>query len=105
MTNIVRVLPYKREPEQAEFWATGVYPLADYRLLIQFNTGERRVFDCKSILYNREFMALIDLVKFNKVIIFNGNAAWPEEKVGLSGEALYWESTPADETIDRIFPF
>ncbi|MBQ4517216.1 MAG: DUF2442 domain-containing protein [Clostridia bacterium] len=105
MTNIVRVLPYKSEPEQAEVWATSVFPLADYRLLLQFNTGERRIFNCKTILYNREFMALLSPEKFNKVVIFNGDAAWPEEKVGLSGEALYFESTPANEAIDKVFPF
>lgn len=105
MTNIVRVLPYKHEPQDSEIWATGVFPLSDYRLLLQFNTGERRIFDCKPILYNREFIALLSPEKFNQVIIYDGDAAWPDEKVGLSGEALYWESTQANEEIDKMFPF
>ena len=105
MTNIVRVLPYKSDPEFPEIWATGVFPLANYQLLLQFNTGERRLFDCKPLLYTQEFMALLSPVKFNKIIIFNGDAAWPEEKVGLSGEALYFASTPADEAVDKVFPF
>jgi len=105
MTNIVRILPYKSEPESPEVWATSVFPMTDYRLLLQFSTGERRVFDCKTILYNREFIVLLDTTRFNKVIIYDGNAAWPEEKIGLSGEALYWESTPANEEIDKMFPF
>ncbi len=105
MINIVRILPYQKDPAPITFWATNVFPLADYNLLILFNNGEKRIFDCKTIIYKPQFMCLLDKTKFNNAMVYNGNVTWPDEKIGLSSEALYIESQPADNIPEILFPF
>ena len=105
MLHIVRIPPYKSEPALTDIWATNVFPLDDYKLLLEFSTGEKRIFDCKSLLYKPEFMSLLDKTKFNAVMVYDGDAAWPDEKIGLNGEALYYQSEPAHEALQLLFPF
>ncbi len=105
MINIVRILPYQNDPAPITLWVTNVFPLADYNLLILFNNGERRIFDCKSIIYKPEFISLLDKAKFNNAIVYEGNVAWPDETIGLCSEALYIQIQPADNMPEVLFTF
>lgn len=73
--------------------ATKVEALPDYRLLITFDNGERRVLDVKSYLESDPYTALRDKELFNNVKLAGLIAEWrPRLDMGL--DILYNESKP-----------
>jgi hypothetical protein len=73
---------------------TAVVPLEDYRVLLTFAGGERRVFDMSPYLGKGVFTALRERAVFDAVRISFDTIAWPNG-ADLCPELLYAESKPA----------
>ena len=73
-----------------------VKPLRFHQLLIEFENGERKVFDCKPLLHEGVFVALQDETLFNQVTVENGTVYWPGE-IDIAPETLYDLSTTKTE--------
>jgi hypothetical protein len=69
----------------------AVVPLADYQLLITFDSGERRVFDMKPYLGKGVFAALKDESLFNSVHVGFDTVEW-DNGADLCPEVLYSRS-------------
>lgn len=65
-----------------------VTPLADYCLLAEFATGERRWFDMKPYLGYPAFSPLADSALFQKAHVAFGTVVWNDE-IDLSPDTLY----------------
>ena len=68
--------------------ATNVLPKEDYMLLVEFDNGERKVFDVKPYLNKKAFEKLKDINEF--------------KKVKLSGLSIRWENG-ADICPDELY--
>jgi hypothetical protein len=73
----------------------AVAPLADYRLLLTFDNGERRQFDVKPYLAQGIFAALKDPAIFNSVRVGFDTIQW-NNGADLCPEVLYAESQPLE---------
>ena len=71
----------------------AVKALDDYRLELQFNSGERRVFHARPYLDKGIFAELKDPGYFQSVRVAFGSVTWPHEQ-DFSPETLYLESKP-----------
>lgn len=65
-----------------------VKPLDDYRLLITFATGERKIFDCKSLLQYKINAPLKNKAFFATAKVCAGTVAW-NEKIDIDPEYIY----------------
>lgn len=74
---------------------TGVKPLANYCLELQFTNQERRLFDVKPYLSIGIFRELQDTSLFNGIRAFNGSIVWPND-LDLDPDTLYLESKPVN---------
>ena len=72
-----------------------VAPLSDYRLLLTFEGGERRVFDVKPYLGKGVFAALREKSLFDSVRLSFDTIAWANG-ADLCPELLYAESEPVE---------
>ena len=72
---------------------TKVTPLASWRLRLEFDNGEVRVFDVQPYLDIGVFRRLRD-GRFAAVRVVSGSVEWPGE-IDLSYDTLYVRSTPA----------
>ena len=72
-----------------------VAPLSDYRLLLTFQGGERRVFDVKPYLGTGVFAALREKSLFDSVRVSFDAIAWANG-ADLCPELLYAESRPVE---------
>jgi hypothetical protein len=68
-------------------------PLPDYRLLLTFDDGGRRVFDATPYLEIGVFVRLKNPALFKLARVVAGSVEWPGE-VDLSYDTLYLESQP-----------
>lgn len=73
----------------------SVTPLADYRLLLTFDTAERRLFDVKPYLASGVFSELKDEALFRSVHMSFDTIEWANG-ADLCPEVLYAESRCAD---------
>ncbi len=71
-------------------------PLADYRLLVEFENGERRVFDLSPYLDKGVFVQLRDPARFKLARVVTGSIEWPGE-IDLSYDTIYLQSQPASD--------
>lgn len=71
----------------------AVAPLADYRLSVEFDSGERRIFDVKPYLDTGVFRKLRD-GRFDSVRVVGGAVEWPGE-IDLSWDTVYLRGVPA----------
>jgi hypothetical protein len=71
----------------------SVEPQDNYRLLLTFENGEKRIFDVKPYLSMRVFMPLRKTALFKTVRVVSGSIEWRGE-IDLSYDTLYLESTP-----------
>ncbi len=69
----------------------NVIPNADWTLSLEFETGEKRLFDVKPLLDCEAFEELRDLSEFLKVRNGGYFVAW-ENEADLSADTLYLES-------------
>ena len=74
-------------------YVKSVQPQADYRLLLTFENGERRIFDVKPYLSMRVFSSLRNTALFKTVRAVSGSIEWQGE-IDLSYDTLYLESIP-----------
>jgi len=80
---------------------TDVQPLPDFRLLITFDNGERRLFNAESYLDKGIFQQLRDVCMFNSVRVSFDTVEWANG-ADLCPETLYIESVPVDIEIAAL---
>lgn len=73
-----------------------IYPikvqyLLEYKLLITFSNGEKRVYDAQDDVRHGVFTALQNKVLFSRARIERGTVVWNDE-LDIAPEALYSES-------------
>ena len=73
----------------------AVAPLADYRLLLTFDNGERRQFDVRPYLDRGVFAALRDPAVFNSVRVSFDTIQWANG-ADICPEVLFAESQPIE---------
>lgn len=85
-----------------------VHPLADHRLEVVFENGERRIFDATHYLQRGVFVRLQNRATFQAARVVAGSVEWPGG-LDLSYDTLYLESQPisasaepAEQEIDQI---
>ncbi|MCI0615761.1 DUF2442 domain-containing protein [bacterium] len=76
----------------------SVNVLDDYQLALEFENGERRIFDITPYLSCGIFIRLQNRVLFQAARVVAGSVEWPGS-LDLSYNTLYLESQPA-EAID-----
>ena len=65
----------------------------DYRLLLTFENGEKRIFDLKSFLDKGVFTRLKNIALFKTARVVAGSVEWMGE-IDLSYDTLYLSSIP-----------
>lgn len=73
-----------------------VKPLKDYKLLVEFENGEKRIKDMKPYLEKGVFSKLKNKNIFNKVKIAYGTICW-DENIDLCADSIYETSCPYKE--------
>lgn len=73
-----------------------VHLAADFTLEVEFETGERRLFDMAPYLYRGVFVRLQDRSVFRSARVVAGSVEWPGG-VDLSYDTLYLEGQPCTE--------
>ena len=71
-----------------------VEPLSGYRLNLEFENYEKRIFDVSPYLEKGVFKMLKDPAIFNCAYIDGGTVTWPGE-IDIAPETLYDYSVPA----------
>jgi len=72
---------------------TEVVPTDDYKLLLTFTSGEKKVFDVKPLLDIPVFKPLSSKKFFNLVKVAYGSILWPQD-IDYCPDTLYMESVP-----------
>ena len=70
-----------------------VYPATDSTLEVEFETGERRLFDMTPYLHRGVFVRLQDRSVFRSARVVAGSVEWSGD-VDLSYDTLYLEGQP-----------
>lgn len=70
-----------------------VTPTEDYKLLLTFSNGERRIFDAKPLLDMSVFKPLSNKQFFQSVKVAYGTVIWPQD-IDYCPDTLYSESLP-----------
>ncbi len=68
-----------------------VKPLKDYKLYLEFNNGEVKIFDVKPFLSKGIFKELQNSEMFNSVRVVDGSVQWNNE-ADFCPDTLYVES-------------
>ena len=71
----------------------AVSPLKDYKLLLTFNNGEKRMFDAGKLLQMKVFAPLQNPEFFNSVQVQFGTIVWPRD-IDYCPDTLYVQSVP-----------
>ncbi len=64
---------------------------SNYSLKLTFSNGEKRVYDCSTLLDFGVFKELKNKHYFNKVKVVDGTVAWPHEQ-DICPDTLYLDS-------------
>jgi hypothetical protein len=67
----------------------------DYRLFLEFENGEKRIFDMTPLLEKRPFVRLKESPLFMAARVDYGTVCWPGD-IDIAPETLYDRSVPAD---------
>lgn len=67
----------------------------DHKLVLEFEGGERRVYDMRPLIARKPFDRLRDPAKFAAAFVDLGTVCWPGE-IDIDPETLYERSVPAD---------
>ena len=73
-----------------------VYPVTDFTLEVEFETGERRLFDMTPYLHRGVLVRLHDRSVFRSARVVAGSVEWPGG-IDLSYDTLYLEGRPLTE--------
>ena len=71
--------------------ATAVKPVEDYCILVDFDNGERRLFDVKPYIRGEWFSELSEPEIFNAVRVEGLSVAWPDGQ-DIAPDCLYCNS-------------
>lgn len=71
----------------------AISALPNYRLLVEFENGDRRIFDHTSYLNKGVFTQLRDPARFRLARVVAGSIEWPGE-IDLSYDTIYLRSQP-----------
>ncbi len=71
---------------------------SDHTLWLEFENGERRVFDMKPYLKREPFVGLAILSRFLQARVEYGTVVWPGN-LDIAPETLLLRSVPADQQI------
>ena len=72
---------------------TGVKAHPDYRLELEFENGERRLFDMSPYMDKKPFVKLKPIPLFNCARVDYGTVTWPGN-IDIAPETLYDRSVP-----------
>ncbi|MDD2236241.1 MAG: DUF2442 domain-containing protein [Kiritimatiellae bacterium] len=78
---------------------TSVEATDDFRLVLEFDNAEKRIFNALPILDFGRFIELKDINQFKRVHISFDTIEW-ENELDLDPEYLYAKSEPATEPYD-----
>jgi hypothetical protein len=67
----------------------------DYRLILEFENGERRRFDMKPYMDQRPWVRIKPIPLFRLASVGLGTVVWPGD-IDIDPESLYELSTPLD---------
>ena len=67
----------------------SVRPLDDYKLLLDFSTGEQKIYDCTNLLDKPVFRPLKAKAIFNSVYLDGSTVAWNNGEIDIDAECLY----------------
>lgn len=70
---------------------TQVQALQDYCLHMEFENGEKRVYDCSGLLDFGVFKELKDPAYFRRAKVLDGTVVWPNEQ-DICPDTLYLDS-------------
>lgn len=77
-------------------WVTEAYALDGYQLLLTFNDGERRIFDCNPLIEKYSIFApLRDEAVFSNITLDGWTVTWLDGKLDIAPEHLYEASVAA----------
>ena len=80
------------------YWdAKSVKPMADYRIYVELEDGQKGIFDLNPYLDFGVFKELRDVNYFNQVSVLLGAVTWPHEQ-DIAPESLMAEMRPADRS-------
>ncbi len=71
----------------------SVKPLQDFKLLVQFETGESRRFDVEPLLDFPVYQRLRKASYFSSARVENGTVVW-DEQCDLSPDSIYLQGEP-----------
>lgn len=71
-----------------------VEPQPDYKLFLEFENGEKRVFDMAPLMDKKPFVQLKGSPLFIRARVDYGTVVWPGD-IDIAPETLYDRSTPA----------
>ena len=71
----------------------SVKPLQDFKLLVQFETGESRKFDVEPLLDFPVYQRLRKVGYFSSARVENGTVIW-DEQCDLSPDSIYLQGEP-----------
>ncbi|MDR2615197.1 MAG: DUF2442 domain-containing protein, partial [Oscillospiraceae bacterium] len=74
-----------------------VSPIEDYRLLLTFTNGERRIFNAKPLLSIEAYKPLKNKQLFERVKVAFGSVLWPND-IDYCPDTLYAESQAVHPT-------
>ena len=68
-----------------------IFATSDYQLKIEFNNGEKGIYDCHHLLNFGVFKALRDINYFRQAKVRDGTVVWPHEQ-DICPDTLYLDS-------------
>jgi len=74
----------------------SVKPQKDFCLALEFENGERRLFDMRPLLALKPWDRIANLHLFERARVDYGTVVWPGE-IDIAPETLYDESTPIEK--------
>lgn len=72
-----------------------VEPLSEYKLFLEFENMEKRIFDVSPYLEMGVFRQLKDMGIFSRAYVDGGTVMWPGE-IDIAPETLYDRSIPLE---------
>lgn len=88
---IINDVAYANELK-ADLKILSVKIVNDLCLLVTFNTGEQRIFDCYELLQYPVYEPLRDKEVFNKVFVEKGILTWLDGDIDIAPETVYKKS-------------
>ncbi len=72
---------------------SSVIPNDNFELILDFNNGEKRIFDAKSLFDMKVFAPLKNISFFKSVRVECGTVVWPQD-IDYCPDTLYAQSIP-----------